>query len=683
MLARTSSRPLSSPGGGVWSRVGLLAAGCLVACGLLASSAFAGQLPVRLGAADSFAVLGGQTVTNSGRSTLNGDLGVSPGSARTGFPPGRVNGRVHAGDPVASQAQSDLRTAYDDAAGRTPPQALPADVGGRTLAPGVYRSGGALGLTGALTLDGQGDPNAVFVFQVGSTLTTSVVSRVDLIHGAKSCNVFWQIGSSATLGTSSAFAGDILALTSISLKYGVTLNGRALARNGSVTLINDTITAPHCAQAGGGGGFAGAPRASRNRVGSPHGGGRPRECSPRRHRSWGDFENAWPSGRGPHDPAFADRRWLPDCRLFSGGLVDRSLPPDPRGPPPPNDHATSIPVTSLISGRRWPLVDAENDLLAYMRYAAGSHQLQFFKANGQRINRWTVRIPRRGPQPALGLSQGCMITPTDTNHHALLIVLVKGSHRPTRAFLQLKAISSGHTRRDVTHKIGGRRSLGCYSRSGLRSDGPPKKGPRLKGSPHMLVPISVPISGGKGISGGNGYFGTNGPGRDANGNPNGGMYQSAGPRYFYTNLPAGPQKGPDPSNPSVAAIYASTTAVSRGGIIRSVISGRDTVAPIALLSYADPNACDSPPHVSWEYVQVIHDNHRTQIFGFSPVNYASPSPKSFKPYICRRTGSTHHAAGRRGAHRRRPAAHRAPRHAAPGHRPRLRRPPAAPHRGHR
>ena len=192
MLATTPSRPLSLslPGGGVWGRVGLLAAGFLAALGLLASTAFAGQLPVRLGAADSFAVLGGQTVTNSGRSTLNGDLGVSPGSARTGFPPGRVNGRVHPGDPVARQAQSDLRTAYEDAAGRTPPQALPADVGGRTLAPGVYRSGGALGLTGALTLDGQGDPNAVFVFQVGSTLTTSVVSRVDLINGAKSCNVF-------------------------------------------------------------------------------------------------------------------------------------------------------------------------------------------------------------------------------------------------------------------------------------------------------------------------------------------------------------------------------------------------------------------------------------------------------------------------------------------------------------
>ncbi len=660
MLATTPSRPLSLslPGGGVWGRVGLLAAGFLAALGLLASTAFAGQLPVRLGAADSFAVLGGQTVTNSGRSTLNGDLGVSPGSARTGFPPGRVNGRVHPGDPVARQAQSDLRTAYEDAAGRTPPQALPADVGGRTLAPGVYRSGGALGLTGALTLDGQGDPNAVFVFQVGSTLTTSVVSRVDLINGAKSCNVFWQIGSSATLGTSSAFAGDILALTSISLKYGVTLNGRALARNGSVTLISDTITAPHCAQAGrgGGGGIGGFAKATPKHAGGP------KACSRRRH-SWGDFTRAWPSGQG-HDPAF-EGLWLPDCRVFSGGLVDHSLSLDGHGPPPPNDHATSIPVTSLVPGRLWRLVDAENDLLAYMRYAAVSHQLQFFQANGRTRLPWTVHIPRgtsrrRGPQPALGLSRGCMITRTDTNTHALLIVLntrLKGSNRPTRAFMQLKAIS-GRTRDAVTRKIK-KRSLGCSNPGKL------EKGPARADRPeHRLAPIPK--------ENGSGYFGTNGPGRDANGNPNGGLYPSAGPRYFYTNQPADPpHKGP---GRAVAAIYASTTAVSRGGIIRSVISGDDTVAPIALLSYADPNSCDKPPHVSWEYVQVIHDHHKTRIFGFSPVNYASPKP--FKNYICARTGGTHHAAGRRGAHRRRPpVAHRAPRHApTPSHRPR---------RGHR
>ncbi len=247
MLSNARSQSLFSPGGGTRGRVGLLALSCLLALAVLASDAFAGQLPVRLGKADGFAVLAGQTVTSAGVSTLNGDLGVSPGTSLTGFPPGRVNGTVHAADPVAAQAQSDLTTAYNDAAGRTPPQALPADVGGRTLAAGVYKSGSTLGLTGGLTLDGKGDRNAVFVFQVGSALTTAVGSRVNLIGGAQPCNVFWQIGSSATLGTSSVFAGNILALTSVSMNDRVTLNGRALARNGGVTLINDTITAAHCA----------------------------------------------------------------------------------------------------------------------------------------------------------------------------------------------------------------------------------------------------------------------------------------------------------------------------------------------------------------------------------------------------------------------------------------------------
>jgi len=210
---------------------------------LSAGTASAAQLPVSLGAGDDFAVLAGSTVTNGGFSTVNGDLGVSPGTAVTGFPPGKVNGTIHAADPVAAAAQGDLTAAYNDAAGRTPPNALPADVGGQTLIPGVYNSGAALGLTGTLTLDGQGDPNAVFVFQVGSALTTAVSSQVNLINGAQASNVFWQIGSSATLGTSSGFAGTIMALSSISMNDSVTLNGRALARNGAVTLINDTITA--------------------------------------------------------------------------------------------------------------------------------------------------------------------------------------------------------------------------------------------------------------------------------------------------------------------------------------------------------------------------------------------------------------------------------------------------------
>lgn len=214
---------------------------------LTAGPAFAAQPPVGLGTSDSFAVLAGSTVTNTGPSTLNGDLGLSPGTAITGFPPGTVNGTVHATDAVALQAQSDLTTAYNDAAGRTPAAAVSADLGGSTLAPGVYNSGSSLGLTGTLTLDGAGDPNAVFIFQAGSSLTTASNSRVALINGAQPCNVYWQVGSSATLGTDSIFAGNVLALTSISVNDGVTVNGRLLARNAAVTLINDTISVARCA----------------------------------------------------------------------------------------------------------------------------------------------------------------------------------------------------------------------------------------------------------------------------------------------------------------------------------------------------------------------------------------------------------------------------------------------------
>jgi serine protease AprX len=204
-----------------------------------------------LGTADSFAVLAGSTITNTGLSTVNGDLGLSPGTAVTGFGPGIVNGTTHAANAVALQAQSDLTAAYDDAAGRIPPVAAPADLGGLTLTPGVYRNASSLGLTGELTLDAQGDPDALFVFQAGSTLITASASQVKLVNGAQACNVFWKVGSSATLGTSTRLAGNILALTSISMNDGVTLNGRALARNGAVTLINDTITAGHCAAGAG------------------------------------------------------------------------------------------------------------------------------------------------------------------------------------------------------------------------------------------------------------------------------------------------------------------------------------------------------------------------------------------------------------------------------------------------
>ena len=205
--------------------------------------------PVGLGTAESFAVLAGSAVTNTGPTVINGNLGLSPGSAVSGFPPGLVNGSQYVANAVALQAQTDLVTAYNDAAGQGPPIAVTADLGGQTLTPGVYNSASSLGLTGPLTLDGQGDPNAVFIFQAGSTLTTASASSVNLIGGAQSCNVFWQVGSSATLGTNSVFVGSILALTSISLTTGATVDGRVLARNGAVTLDTNVITRSQCAGA--------------------------------------------------------------------------------------------------------------------------------------------------------------------------------------------------------------------------------------------------------------------------------------------------------------------------------------------------------------------------------------------------------------------------------------------------
>ncbi|MDX6554151.1 MAG: hypothetical protein QOD86_346, partial [Miltoncostaeaceae bacterium] len=251
MLAGTPIHPLpTARRRGPPRGLGLMALTLLVTLAIPLSQAVAAQPTVGLGTAESFAVLAGAATTNTGPSTIGGDLGVAPGSALTGVPPATVNGTVHVADAVAGQAQSDLTIAYDDAAGRTPALAMSGDLGGLTLTRGVYRSGSSLGLTGVLTLDAQGDPDAVFVFQAGSTLITASGSRVRLINGAQPCNVFWQVGSSATLGTSSTFVGTILALTSISMNDGVTVEGRALARNGAVTLIDDTITVARCATGG-------------------------------------------------------------------------------------------------------------------------------------------------------------------------------------------------------------------------------------------------------------------------------------------------------------------------------------------------------------------------------------------------------------------------------------------------
>jgi hypothetical protein len=230
-----------------------LAAGCVPIIAVttliaMQSGASAAQAPVNLGTAASFAVLAGTTVTNTNTpTTINGNLGVDPGSAVTGFPPGTVNGTQHDADPVALQAQSDLTTAYNDAASRTPAASVPADLSGETLVPGVYKNATALGLTGTVTLNAEGNPDAVFIFQAGTTLTTLSGTHVALTGGAQACNVFWQVGSSATLGTNSTFVGNILALQSITVATGATIYGRALARNGAVTLDDNTITAANCA----------------------------------------------------------------------------------------------------------------------------------------------------------------------------------------------------------------------------------------------------------------------------------------------------------------------------------------------------------------------------------------------------------------------------------------------------
>lgn len=195
-----------------------------------------------LGTADGFAVLAGSTVTNTGPTVVTGDLGVSPGSAITGFPPGIVNGTQHSADGVALQAQDDLTTAYDNAAGQACNTALTGvNLGGLVLTPGVYCFTSSAQLTGTLTLDAQGDSNAVFIFQTVSTLTTASGSVVKMINGGSTCNVFWKVGSSATLGTTTSFLGNILALTSITLTTGASLTGRALARNGATTLDSNTI----------------------------------------------------------------------------------------------------------------------------------------------------------------------------------------------------------------------------------------------------------------------------------------------------------------------------------------------------------------------------------------------------------------------------------------------------------
>jgi hypothetical protein len=226
--------------------------GILLASGLTCAvaPAVASASSVSLGTASPFVVLGGSSVTNTGPSVLNGDLGVASGTSLVGFGlPAVVNGSTHDDDAVAAQAQSDLTTAYNVAAS----QAVPAgndltgqDLGGLTLTSGAYSFSSSAQLTGQLTLDAAGNPNAQFVFEIGSTLTTASASSIRLINGASPCNVYWQIGSSATLGSTTAFQGNLMANTSITVNNGATVYGRVLASTGAVTLDNDVIDGSMC-----------------------------------------------------------------------------------------------------------------------------------------------------------------------------------------------------------------------------------------------------------------------------------------------------------------------------------------------------------------------------------------------------------------------------------------------------
>jgi len=200
-----------------------------------------------LGRAASFVVLGGSTVTSTGATAITGDLGVSsPGVSVTGFPPGTMaRGAQHVGDPAANQAQADAQSAYAVLAGKPCTTPLTGqDLGGKTLAPGVYCFTSSAQLTGRLVLDGRGKGNnGVWIFQIASTLTTATNSSVVMSKGGRAGNVFWQVGSAATLGTGTAFAGNILAYSSITMNTASNLSGRALARE-AVTMDGNNIQAP-------------------------------------------------------------------------------------------------------------------------------------------------------------------------------------------------------------------------------------------------------------------------------------------------------------------------------------------------------------------------------------------------------------------------------------------------------
>lgn len=232
-------------------RMGLILLGSLSTL-IFASSAL-GATSVGLGKAASFSVLGGSTITNTGQTTMFGDLGLAPGSSVTGAPV--VLGAEHVDDAVANEAKSALTTAATTAANDASNGSAGEDLAGHAFLSGVYTASSSLLLSsGSVTLNAQGDPNAVFIFQIGSTLTTGSNTSVSLINGAQACNVFWEVGSSATLGTGTHFVGTIMAADSITANTGATIHGRLLAQTAAVTLENNVITTSTCASSSSGSG---------------------------------------------------------------------------------------------------------------------------------------------------------------------------------------------------------------------------------------------------------------------------------------------------------------------------------------------------------------------------------------------------------------------------------------------
>jgi Ca2+-binding RTX toxin-like protein len=229
-----------------------------------ASPAAAQADPFSLGSAESFALLAGTVVVNTGPTTATGDVGVSPGSAVVGYPPGVVvpPGTIHAADPVAAQAQVDAHASYQAVAALPATQLLPPDLGGLTLSPGVYQFVSGAQLQGVLTLDAQGDPNATFILRTPTYLVTATNSAVVLVNGASACGVYWHAGSSATFGTGSSMVGTVAAQTSVTVTTGASVSGRLLAMYGAVTTDTNDVTIPTCTDPvtpGGGGGTPAPP----------------------------------------------------------------------------------------------------------------------------------------------------------------------------------------------------------------------------------------------------------------------------------------------------------------------------------------------------------------------------------------------------------------------------------------